>query len=1118
MAKKLTKTKARQILHDKEVHGQPLTDKQRRFFGAIAGGDKPYKAQIGGLITGFHPKLAETASDVLSAPQKAVTQLVTGKYQTPSEALDIQNRAGAFFTDIVLDPLSFLGVGAAKKVGALDNISKINPFRFKEDPNAYYRMLGGKKGFDDAVKAGILRPASKQLDFVPFIQGQVPDTKYAGPYMVEVKDIVMTPKGMPLHEYLSKKSFGKYGQKDLIFAPEKTKPPIQTTSPNVKFYKKDWLRGYKEVKLPKKKEDGGAVEGRMAGLTDKGFNFNPAWGGAWRNGGVSSQYSVPEDQLRPRIIIPGVNYNLPGTAKLTQNYQTNLNLPASEQERIGLYARPDIDVWDRKPYVGATIGYRTPKLDVYGSMMYGSPTLGATINFQNGGNLQPPMAGAMQPALSQQFAMGGSLPGSVGFTYARVAGAAPSEGPRAKKTLPSAQDGIAQPELQESADWFKTWYQQRQALPQFNRVATQRLDLLSNKLPGIQLAPIEELQKIGAVATYSQARSADPTKDILTLADPATVPAYVQRLEKERGVPLKYPVDPNIGTHRSVVGHELSHFLDARARQTMYRPRGVRKSDPYEKYPVFSTKYKKTKDLDLDTYKWLISGGPGPKTEINSVLNELRQREGLRGDQLSTPEQMQKIINKYMDLPEDQLIEQSTEGSQNNRIRALLKYFLQDPEKLSDINNRIVAAPREGDVPMAQNGMEMKYYQEGLDWKPKTISKNGGWLDKFDDGGVVKDDMGYWNPENVGKVVEIDSPYITMKGVDQPLIGVSNTGDVQYMEPGNDYEFDGTSVREYPVAQRGRQVSSRTSGPRLPLSPLIATAADSLLLYKNALEKERFYRNNPDYKVVNRDVVNETSLKDRKFLQELADESVTTYDQFKKPNIYNDSFSFGYSNNQMMVPNKVVYNKLGRVEGSNVLYKAPDITRTIDTYHNPNAPVILFSPQIIPQGERVYFSETFGDRSRIPHYEPLAVKPYAMRTEKEKVEWERKYGKSKPEPKKPPVKKETPKVEAKKEAPTKSVPQTTDQLSMFRNANVELLVDQFGNYEWFRKDDPGDMIPVRRATREEIEYSKKQKQRNGGVSVNKADEYPLEKLDNLFNFTNYNKPKAKSGGWLDKYN
>lgn len=45
---KLTSAKARKILHDKSVHGQPLTDKQRRFFGAIAGGAKPYKAESGG--------------------------------------------------------------------------------------------------------------------------------------------------------------------------------------------------------------------------------------------------------------------------------------------------------------------------------------------------------------------------------------------------------------------------------------------------------------------------------------------------------------------------------------------------------------------------------------------------------------------------------------------------------------------------------------------------------------------------------------------------------------------------------------------------------------------------------------------------------------------------------------------------------------------------------------------------------------------------------------------------------------------------------------------------------------------------------------------------------------
>jgi hypothetical protein len=42
MSKSLTAKKARKILHDKEVRGHPLTDKQRKFFGAIAGGERPY--------------------------------------------------------------------------------------------------------------------------------------------------------------------------------------------------------------------------------------------------------------------------------------------------------------------------------------------------------------------------------------------------------------------------------------------------------------------------------------------------------------------------------------------------------------------------------------------------------------------------------------------------------------------------------------------------------------------------------------------------------------------------------------------------------------------------------------------------------------------------------------------------------------------------------------------------------------------------------------------------------------------------------------------------------------------------------------------------------------------
>lgn len=101
----------------------------------------------------------------------------------------------------------------------------------------------------------------------------------------------------------------------------------------------------------------------------------------------------------------------------------------------------------------------------------------------------------------------------------------------------------------------------------------------------------------------------------------------------------------------------------------------------------------------------------------------------------------------------------------------------------------------------AQNGKEMKYYQEGLDWKPKSISKNGGWLDSYEDGGVIKDDLGQW--AHPGEITEIGSNQITMEGVPYDVLGISDTGDTKLMKPGKNYKFKGKKVTEYPMAKDG---------------------------------------------------------------------------------------------------------------------------------------------------------------------------------------------------------------------------------------------------------------------------------------------------------------------------
>ena len=68
-------------------------------------------------------------------------------------------------------------------------------------------------------------------------------------------------------------------------------------------------------------------------------------------------------------------------------------------------------------------------------------------------------------------------------------------------------------------------------------------------------------------------------------------------------------------------------------------------------------------------------------------------------------------------------------------------------------------------------------------------------------GKIIKDDLGQW--AHPGEITEINSPYITMKGVDYPVLGISDEGDVQMMYPDEEYEFIGDKVTEYPIAKNG---------------------------------------------------------------------------------------------------------------------------------------------------------------------------------------------------------------------------------------------------------------------------------------------------------------------------
>ena len=72
---------------------------------------------------------------------------------------------------------------------------------------------------------------------------------------------------------------------------------------------------------------------------------------------------------------------------------------------------------------------------------------------------------------------------------------------------------------------------------------------------------------------------------------------------------------------------------------------------------------------------------------------------------------------------------------------------------------------------------------------------------KKQDWEIIDTPYGQW--EYPGAITRIPSNDITMQGVPYPVLGVSDTNDIQMMYPNQDYQFDGSSVTEYPLPEAG---------------------------------------------------------------------------------------------------------------------------------------------------------------------------------------------------------------------------------------------------------------------------------------------------------------------------
>ena len=115
---------------------------------------------------------------------------------------------------------------------------------------------------------------------------------------------------------------------------------------------------------------------------------------------------------------------------------------------------------------------------------------------------------------------------------------------------------------------------------------------------------------------------------------------------------------------------------------------------------------------------------------------------------------------------------------------------------------------------------DFKKFNEYQDYINKQAGKYNqykdylGKLPKSQNGSVIKDDRGQW--AHPGEITEIGSNNITMQGVDYPVLGISDTGDTQMMYPGEDYNFDGEKVTEFPMMKSGGWLDKFQKGGKLP--------------------------------------------------------------------------------------------------------------------------------------------------------------------------------------------------------------------------------------------------------------------------------------------------------------
>ena len=351
------------------------------------------------------------------------------------------------------------------------------------------------------------------------------------------------------------------------------------------------------------------------------------------------------------------------------------------------------------------------------------------------------------PAWGGQFQMGGTLPGASGMMYARTIDTAPSNGKYAKKTMASAQNGtnIDYSKLPYDESDIKSFYNKMIGSPWYK----QRLinnDYGKKFKKGVDNIIKDRLERVNDASLQNIQKDDGFLNQVYRLATSGEFTkvgsgSYYNPDNKEITM-VESQMNREKAHPRTILAHEYGHPET----DGWFSDKEIKLLQQFNPSPI-----KKLTEHDKQPSE--------NKADINSLRYNLYKAKSF-----------DPSTGKY-NTPSEKFEPSLFEKIKDDAAVKRLRNNYTDDHLIKLIN--IIADNQNNEfIPIAKNG-------------------------------IIKDDSGYWNPDNWGKVVEIGSNDITMQGVNQPLLGISDEGDVQYMEPGKDYKFKGKKVTEYPIAKNG---------------------------------------------------------------------------------------------------------------------------------------------------------------------------------------------------------------------------------------------------------------------------------------------------------------------------